>query len=66
MWQWMVFLTGFGLTVAGGTVTITYLNFVPAGLTWIEFLYVVRSRPECYLFGLGLFMIIVSLLWMKE
>ncbi|MCP3031988.1 hypothetical protein LF817_11595 [Halobacillus sp. A1] len=66
MWQWMLLLIGFGLSVAGGTVTITYLNLVPAGLTWVEFLLLVKMRPECYLFPSGLVLSLLALICMKE
>ncbi|MCP3026687.1 hypothetical protein [Halobacillus sp. A5] len=66
MWQWMLLLVGFGLSVAGGTVTITYLNLVPAGLTWLEFLILIQSRPECYLFPAGLTLSLTALIFMKE
>lgn len=66
MWYWLLLLTGFGFAVAGGTVTITYLNLVPAGLSWIEFLFLIRTRVECYLFPVGLVFIVTSLTLMKE
>ncbi|RWZ55154.1 hypothetical protein EQV77_10910 [Halobacillus fulvus] len=66
MWQWMIFLTGFGFAVAGGTITITYLNLVPAGLTWVEFFLLLQTRVECYFFPLGLLLITVALILMNE
>ncbi|MFC7062790.1 hypothetical protein [Halobacillus seohaensis] len=66
MWHWLLLLVGFGFSVAGGTVTITYLNLVPAGLTWVEFLLLIKSRPECYLFPVGMTVIVISLLFMKD
>ncbi|ARI78034.1 hypothetical protein [Halobacillus mangrovi] len=66
MLYWMLFLTGFGLAVAGGTVTITYLNLVPAGLSWWEFFILIQSRVECYLFPLGILLISVALFFMKD
>ncbi|UOR13134.1 hypothetical protein [Halobacillus amylolyticus] len=66
MVRWLLFLTGFGFSVAGGTVTITYLNLIPAGLGWIEFLLFIKSRPECYLFPLGILFISVALLLMSD
>ncbi|GGF15494.1 hypothetical protein GCM10010954_12650 [Halobacillus andaensis] len=66
MWQWMLLLVGFGFSVAGGTVTITYLNLVPAGLTWIEFLLLIQSRPECYLFPVGLAFSLLALIFMRD
>lgn len=66
MWQWLLFLIGFGLAVAGGTVTITYLNLVPAGLSWIEFFIFIKSRVECYLFPLGVLLITLAIVLMKD
>ncbi|SFJ65514.1 hypothetical protein SAMN04487936_103212 [Halobacillus dabanensis] len=66
MWYWLLLLTGFGFAVAGGTVTITYLNLVPAGLSWIEFAIWIRTRVECYLFPIGLILITTALMLMKE
>nr|WP_237418626.1 hypothetical protein [Halobacillus litoralis] len=59
-------LTGFGFAVAGGTITITYLNFVPAGLSWIEFFLLIRTRLECYLFPLGILLITTALILMDD
>ncbi|UOQ92828.1 hypothetical protein MUO14_20825 [Halobacillus shinanisalinarum] len=66
MVRWLLFLIGFGFSVAGGTVTITYLNLIPAGLTWIEFLLFIRSRPECYLFPIGIVLISFAILLMND
>ncbi|MBH0228784.1 hypothetical protein LCL89_07045 [Halobacillus yeomjeoni] len=66
MWCWMLLLTGFGLAVAGGTVTITYLNLVPAGLSWWEFAILIRSRVECYFFPFGILMILTAISLMKD
>ncbi|TGB05506.1 hypothetical protein [Halobacillus salinus] len=66
MWQWLLFLIGFGLAVAGGTVTITYLNLVPAGLSWIEFFIFIKSRVECYFLPLGVFLSTLAILFMKD
>ncbi|QAS51628.1 hypothetical protein [Halobacillus litoralis] len=66
MRYWLLLLTGFGFAVAGGTVTITYLNLVPAGLTWIEFMIFIRTRLECYLFPTGILMITIALILMED
>ncbi|WLR47550.1 hypothetical protein LC065_18930 [Halobacillus litoralis] len=66
MWYWMLLLTGFGFAVAGGTVTITYLNLVPAGLNWIEFFILIRTRVECYFFPVGLIFITTALILMED
>ncbi|MFZ0369749.1 MAG: hypothetical protein WAM07_09110 [Halobacillus sp.] len=66
MLWWIVFLTGFGFAVAGGTVTITYLNLIPAGLSWWEFLILIQSRFECYLFPLGILFITTAIIFMRD
>lgn len=49
-----LFLIGFGLAVSGGVTIIAYLNFLPAGITWIEYLLFIKGRPECYLLPAGI------------
>ncbi|WP_226576933.1 hypothetical protein [Halobacillus litoralis] len=66
MWYWLLLLTGFGFAVAGGTVTITYLNLVPAGLSWIEFMFLIRTRVECYMFPAGILLITTALILMED
>ncbi|WP_430787679.1 hypothetical protein VBD025_17095 [Virgibacillus flavescens] len=56
-----LFLLGFGLAVAGGVVIITYLNFIPAGLAWGDFLSFIIGRPECYFLPLGFILIAIAL-----
>lgn len=53
----LLFLIGFGLAVAGGVTLIAYMNFLPAGITWLEYLVFIKGRPECYLFPIGFFLI---------
>ncbi|MBM7540164.1 hypothetical protein [Amphibacillus cookii] len=50
----MLFLIGFGLTVAGGTMMILYMNLIPAGLGWTSYWFFVFSRKECQLFFIGM------------
>ncbi|CDO02670.1 hypothetical protein OPHB3_0285 [Oceanobacillus picturae] len=49
-----VFLIGFGLAVSGGVTIIAYLNFLPAGITWIEYFIFISGRMECYFLPLGI------------
>ncbi|SDJ44577.1 hypothetical protein SAMN04490247_1945 [Salimicrobium halophilum] len=64
MW-FFLFLIGFGLAVSGGTVTITYLNLIPAGLGWKSFVYMIFTRPECVLFFIGLAVMLLAI-WKIE
>ncbi|GAA5416645.1 hypothetical protein Pryu01_01683 [Paraliobacillus ryukyuensis] len=52
-----VFLIGFGLAVSGGVTIILYLNLIPAGLSWIEYVTYIATRSECYLFIIGILII---------
>jgi len=54
----MLFLIGFGLTVAGGVMLILYLNFIPAGLGWTSYFRFVLTQPECQLFFIGILLMI--------
>lgn len=57
----LIFLIGFGLAVAGGVTIISYMNFLPAGISWIEYLIFIRGRIECYFFPIGLLLIFISI-----
>ncbi|WP_067840561.1 hypothetical protein [Amphibacillus sediminis] len=57
----MLFLIGFGLTVAGGVMIILYLNLIPAGLSWTSYLFYIISQTECQLFVLGLVLMLIGL-----
>lgn len=57
-----IFLMGFGFAVSGGVTMIAYLNFLPAGFEWIDYLFFIRDRPECYLFPVGVVMISIAIL----
>ncbi|GAE93590.1 hypothetical protein JCM21714_2688 [Gracilibacillus boraciitolerans JCM 21714] len=50
----LFFLVGFGLSISGGISIILYLNFIPAGLTFIDYLAVIQSKVECYFFLAGI------------
>jgi len=56
-----IFLIGFGLAVSGGVTLIAYMNFLPAGVTWAEYLLFVKERPECYFLPIGLLFMAVSI-----
>ncbi len=53
---------GFGFAIAGGVTIIAYLNFLPAGITWIEYFLFIRGRIEVYLLPIGLLMITIIIL----
>lgn len=48
-----VFLIGFGLAVSGGVTMIAYMNFLPAGITWVEYFIFIKGRMECYFLPVG-------------
>lgn len=56
-----LFLLGFGLAVAGGIILITYMNFIPAGLAWIDFFIFIKERPECYFLPVGFIFMVIAL-----
>lgn len=56
-----IFLLGFGFTISGGVTLIFYLNLIPMGNNFKGYLYFIATRPECYLFLLGIFLITSSL-----
>jgi len=49
----LLFLIGFGLAVTGGVTIIAYMNFLPAGITWVEYALYIRTRIECYFLPTG-------------
>lgn len=57
----VIFLTGFGLAVTGGVTLIAYMNFLPAGISWIEYFIFVSGRIECYFLPIGIFMMALVL-----
>ncbi|GAB4073954.1 hypothetical protein GCM10028778_14570 [Barrientosiimonas marina] len=56
-----IFLTGFGLAVSGGVSIIAYMNFLPVGVTWGDYLIFLAGRPECYFFPAGLLLMALTL-----
>ncbi len=53
----LLFLIGFGLAVSGGITLIIYLNFLPVGISWLDYILFVKGRVECYLLPLGILII---------
>ncbi|MDY0406179.1 hypothetical protein P5G51_012965 [Virgibacillus sp. 179-BFC.A HS] len=56
-----LFLIGFGLAVSGGVTIIAYMNFLPAGVSWMEYLLFIGTRVECYLLPIGLILMALSI-----
>ncbi|KAB8139168.1 hypothetical protein F9U64_01905 [Gracilibacillus oryzae] len=52
----LFFLLGFGFAISGGMSIILYLNFIPAGLTFLDYLSIIQTKIECYFFIAGLIM----------
>ncbi|TYS65702.1 hypothetical protein FZC76_17595 [Sutcliffiella horikoshii] len=61
MFRGILFLTGFGISVAGGISTIAYLNLFATGLSLWEFLLFLFTRPEFYLLPIGIILIAISI-----
>jgi len=61
MFYLCMFLIGFGLAVTGGVTMIAYMNFLPAGISWIEYLLFVSTRIECYFLPVGMLMISLAI-----
>lgn len=57
-----IFFIGFGLTVAGGVSLIGYLNLLTIGKDFHEYIHFIIKKPECYLFLLGIVLIVGTLL----
>lgn len=57
----LLFLIGFGLAVAGGVTIIAYMNFLPAGISWMEYLLFIKGRIECYFLPIGLILIFIAI-----
>nr|WP_246569681.1 hypothetical protein [Lentibacillus saliphilus] len=56
-----MFLIGFGLAVSGGVTLIAYMNFLPAGVSWLEYLIFIKDRIECYFLPVGIFLMALAL-----
>lgn len=55
------FLIGFGLAVSGGVSLIAYLNLLPTGISWLEYLLFIRGRIECYFLPIGLLLMLITI-----
>ncbi|MFD0952687.1 hypothetical protein [Virgibacillus natechei] len=53
-----LFLTGFGIAVSGGVTIIAYMNFLPAGLSWMEYFTFIANRIECYFLPIGILIMV--------
>lgn len=52
-----LFLIGFGLAVSGGVMLIAYMNFLPAGISWLDYFIFIQGRVESYFLPVGLLII---------
>lgn len=57
----LLFLIGFGLAVSGGITIISYMNFLPAGVTWGEYFLFIQTRIECYFLPIGFILIVYAI-----
>lgn len=57
----LLFLIGFGLAVAGGVTIISYMNFLPAGISWYEYFSFIIGRIEVYFFPIGIVFLSIAL-----
>lgn len=56
-------LLGFGLAVAGGVTMILFLNLIPIGYDYVDYLEFIIRRPESYLLVVGLILMWASMAW---
>lgn len=61
MGYFLLFLIGFGLAISGGVTIIAYMNFLPAGISWIEYFMFIRGRIECYFLPVGFILMIIAI-----
>lgn len=57
----LLFLIGFGLAVSGGVTIIAYMNFLPAGISWLEYFQFIKGRIECYFLPIGFVLILIAI-----
>lgn len=57
----LTFLIGFGFAVSGGVTLIAYLNFLPAGISWLEYFQFISSRIECYFLPFGFILMAIAM-----
>jgi hypothetical protein len=56
-----LYLVGFGFSVVGGMMIITYLNIMTPERGWSEYFFYICTRSECYLFPIGILLMWGSL-----
>jgi len=61
MGYFILFLVGFGLAVSGGVTIIAYMNFLPAGISWIEYFMFIKGRIECYFLPVGIIFMFIAI-----
>ena len=61
MVYFLLFLIGFGLAVSGGVTIIAYMNFLPAGISWLEYFLFIRGRIECYFLPIGFVLMMIAI-----
>lgn len=61
MWALFLFFIGFGFTCVGAVSLIGYMNFLPVGMNFIDFLMFVYKRPECYMLPIGVIFIMLAM-----
>lgn len=54
-------LCGFGFTVIGASTLILYLNFLPAGVSWLEYWLFVIKRVEAYFLIIGIILLVIAI-----
>ncbi|MBO1003605.1 hypothetical protein ACFSKI_17190 [Pseudogracilibacillus auburnensis] len=57
----LLFLIGFGLAVSGGVTIIAYMNFLPAGISWMEYFIFIKGRIECYFLPIGFLLMMIAI-----
>lgn len=65
MLELLIFFIGFGFAVTGGVSIIAYLNFLPAGLTFMDYLIFISTQLDCYLLIVG-FALMYFAVWLYE
>lgn len=57
------FLIGFGFSIIGFTFIITYLNLIPFGYNFFEYVNFISKRIECLIGPLGLLIVFLSIFY---
>ena len=55
------FLIGFGFSVIGFVFIISYLNLIPLGYNFLEYVNFISRRPECLIGPIGLIITFLSI-----